>query len=88
MSVKFFVIIMFFTDARSTINPFIKCLGEEELLIHKSGSTGPVYNLNQWIISEISGQGIHVKEKYLLEICSNKDFSPSVSFLRLFLLKD
>ena len=80
--------IVFFADIEATIDPFIKCLGEEELLIHKSRETGPAYNLNQWIISEVAGQGIRVKEEYLPDICSDKDFSPSVSFLRLLLLKN
>ncbi|MCY4523330.1 MAG: hypothetical protein OXB84_01190 [Halobacteriovoraceae bacterium] len=67
--------------------PLIKCLGEEELLIHKSKQAGPLYNLNQWIIGVVVRQDIRIKKGYEQEICADENFSPSVSFLRLVLLR-
>jgi hypothetical protein len=65
----------------------LKCLGTEELILHKKKLTGPLYALNQEFINELSSWGhVNIKLKELNDICSNKDFSPSVSLLQHFLI--
>ena len=83
MAVKLFIVIHFFIQGHG--NPFLHCLGKEEEMIHQAKDQGPIYLLNQWIISDVVAMNIHVKRKYLDDIC--KSFSPSVAFLRLFLME-
>ena len=60
----------------------------EELMLHRKKLRGPIYDLNQKLISAVSsGNLMRVKEDIIKEICLGKDFSPSVNFLRSLLLK-
>lgn len=70
------------------INPLIRCLAQEEEIIHQRKYGGPLYRLNQTLINElISWSNVHVKSRYLKKICiDNREFSPSVSFLKWVLL--
>ena len=66
----------------------LQCLGMEEMILHRKKVRGPIYDLNQKLISEVSsGNLMKVKESIIKEICLGTDFSPSVNFLRNLLLK-
>jgi hypothetical protein len=69
-------------------NELMSCLGQEELKIHRSKSTGPAYFLNQLFINELSAlYGVNLTPKSLKIVCNSSDFSPSVTLLKLLLLK-
>lgn len=66
----------------------LHCLGMEELAIHRMKDQGPAYKLNQALINEISsGNLLRIHPKVIQDICSVRDFSPSVNFLKTLLLK-
>ncbi|MBF0360099.1 MAG: hypothetical protein HQK49_03770 [Oligoflexia bacterium] len=66
----------------------IKCLAQEESIIHKNKVNGPIYSLNKELLNElVIDESISVKEKYLKEICSFKEFSPSVFLLQHLLIE-
>lgn len=68
-------------------NKLLKCLGNEELRIHRLKLEGPVYRLNQKLIGEISSAGkITIKPQYFKSVCNNKTFSPSVKLLKILLI--
>lgn len=69
-------------------NELLKCLGREELVIHKMKMTGPVYKLNQLFITELaSWGGISLKKSKVEKICANDDFTPSVNFMKSLLIE-
>ena len=73
--------------AKNDSGRLLKCLGQEELQIHTRKLEGPVYRLNQRLISEISAAGpIQLKTRFYKQICQNKDFSPSVQLLKVVLI--
>jgi hypothetical protein len=73
---------------RKTYKNILHCLGMEELAIHRMKDQGPIYKLNQAFISEIaSGNLLKINPTVVQDICSIKDFSPSVKLLRVLLLK-
>lgn len=66
----------------------LKCLAQEELQLHKSKNTGPVYNLNQTLINQIATiPDLIVSDDKIEVICHHKDFGPSLSLIRLMLLE-
>ncbi|MEI8348249.1 MAG: hypothetical protein WCG27_12335, partial [Pseudomonadota bacterium] len=68
-------------------NPLLRCLAKEEGDLNRYNSTGPLYKLNQLFIEEFSAlDEVMPNVTFLSEICSSKDYSPSVSLLRLMLL--
>lgn len=70
-----------------TASDLLKCLGREELVIHKMKMTGPVYKLNQLFITELSSWGgIQMKRSRIEKICANDDFTPSVNLMRAILI--
>lgn len=70
-------------------NELLICLAKEEESLHKKKSQSALYHLNQIFINEIaSANDIAINKKYLPEVCQNKEYSPSVAFLRLLLLKN
>ena len=80
----------FFLSLKAFCAPseILVCLGDEELKLHKSKNMGPIYNLNQTLVNQIATiPNLVVSRKNTLEICHNKDFGPSLSLLRLILLK-
>jgi len=80
--------VIFLQQASGKISNTIKCLAQEELIIHKAKTTGPVYHLNQRLINYFSTiSAIDIKASYYPEMCNHPSFSPSVSLLRLLLLK-
>jgi len=85
-------IIFFLIFGSSTLfagyNPLLVCLGKEEGILHQRKKAGPNYQLNQYFINQLVGfNHIPVKEEYLKKICSDGDFSYSVSLLEQLLLK-
>lgn len=70
-------------------HPLLECLGNEELILHRNHVTGPNYKLNQILIGELAAASdIKMKNKFVEQVCKTKDFSPSVSLLRMLLIKD
>lgn len=63
------------------VSPILKCLGQEELIIHKKKSEGPIYSLNKIFINELSSANLVVTDRFLKKICHSKDFAPSVELL-------
>lgn len=69
-------------------NPLLVCLGKEEGILHQRKKAGPNYQLNQYFINQLVGfNHIPIKEEYLKRICSEGEFSYSVSLLEQLLLK-
>ena len=67
--------------------PLLHCLGREELQLHQHKTLGPVYLLNQKFISSVTAIGdFSIRRKHLKKICHDKNFSPSLKLLHLFLL--
>ncbi len=70
-------------------NLVLQCLAKEEARLHKSNDQGATYRLNQELINELAGSNtIYFKKKYIDEICSSKELSPSVLLLKLLLTKE
>lgn len=75
-----------FTSAHAKVGALMKCLGHEEYRLHKTKTTGPIYNLNQTFINEISTiPNIILTENHFNEVCHSTEFGPSVALLRLML---
>ncbi|HAZ14282.1 MAG: hypothetical protein A2X86_18830 [Bdellovibrionales bacterium GWA2_49_15] len=69
-------------SAAGRVSDLIRCLGQEELALHKEKVTGPLYQLNQELIVLFAGNNeLMLKEGFFEEICHNKDFGPSVALL-------
>lgn len=70
------------------VNPLMKCLGLEELAIHKKKVYGPIYKLNQHFINELATlYGLTLKEEALNRVCRENAFSPSVNLLQELLIR-
>ncbi|MEE2744083.1 MAG: hypothetical protein VYD54_09260 [Bdellovibrionota bacterium] len=91
MPIIYFLIFFSFSltlKAEKTYQSILQCLGMEEMMLHKKKIRGPIYDLNQKLISEVSsGNLMKVKEDIIKEICLGSDFSPSVNFLRKLLVE-
>lgn len=60
----------------------LKCLGEEEKRFHLKKEAGPVYDLNQRLISEmIQIPNVQIRREDYLNICAGKQFSESWKLL-------
>lgn len=69
-------------------NDLLKCLGREELVIHKMKMGGPLYKLNQLFITELaSWGGVRLKKEYVNSVCANDEFTPSVNLLKALLIE-
>lgn len=79
-----------FAMARQSGGPkkYMVCLGKEEAKIHKKNIGGPVYRLNQEVISSLVQlrESIFMKDDSITEIC--KAPYPSVKFLELLMKED
>ena len=74
--------------AAPSAKSILACLGQEELKIHRSGTEGPVYQLNRAFVDMFSkAKTPLISSVAVQEICRSKDFSPSVSLLRYLLLR-
>lgn len=80
--------------ALSTVSAFakegqiLKCLGDEERRLHLKKESGPIYDLNQRLISElIQIPRIELNREDYLAVCAGSDFSESWKLLELVLNK-
>ena len=80
-------LIMAQAQAQAQTNPLLYCLGREEALFHKGKRQGPIYHLNQRIITEIAGRNLQLKDRYFKQVCGGKERHPSVALFRLLLLE-
>lgn len=66
----------------------LKCLGEEEKRFHLKKETGPLYDLNQRLISEmLQVPKAEIAPEDFHEICSGNKYSESLSLLELSITK-
>lgn len=66
----------------------LKCLGDEEKRFHLKKETGPIYDLNQRLISElVQIPKIQLKREDYLKVCAGNNFSESWKLLELTLKK-
>ena len=66
----------------------LKCLGQEEKQFHLRKETGPLYDLNQRLISEmIQIPKAELDLDFYNEICSKDSFSPAWKLLELSIIK-
>lgn len=66
----------------------LKCLGNEEKKFHLKKETGPLYDLNQRLISEmVQIPNTEIDADYFNEICGSSNSSPSLKLLELSISK-
>jgi hypothetical protein len=86
---KWFVITIFFVsmDVWSKANsPLLVCLGSEEKKFHLLKTQGPIYELNQRLISElVQIPSVRIDTNDLKHLCDKSSKSPSVKLLSLVL---
>ncbi len=83
----FFLFFISWTYAREE-GQILKCLGEEEKRLHLKKESGPIYDLNQRLISEmLQVPKADLVSKDFHEICSGNRFSESLSLLELSISK-
>lgn len=95
-SLGYFCCVLFVLFSRSVksqenikINPILKCLAEEEKQIFESKLKGPIYFLNQEVLSIWTiTPNLEIKDQYIVEICKNSNFSPSLSLIQYILLEN
>jgi len=86
---KCFVIICLFlvsfnTFATRNERQLLKCLGQEEKQFHLKKDTGPLYDLNQRLISEmIQIPKAELDAKFFNQMCDKQSRSPSLKLLEL-----
>jgi hypothetical protein len=62
----------------------LKCLGEEEKKFHLKKETGPLYDLNQRLISEmVQIPKAELDPEYFSEMCNKRSQSPALKLLEL-----
>ena len=62
------------TNLYAESSSILRCLGIEEARLHEQKVTGPIFNLNQRLISElIQIPGVRINQVDLRKICSGKD---------------
>jgi len=84
------VLTILFSSASFAANKqFLKCLGQEELFYHTKKVAGPYKKLNEKMISELVqiSRTLTIKTKYQDEICTNKNYPPSMVLLKLLITK-
>ncbi|MBT3982652.1 MAG: hypothetical protein HOE90_14940 [Bacteriovoracaceae bacterium] len=90
VSWSIFLIFIAFQAHSAEVSPnrsTLRCLGLEELSIHKNRVFGPVYKLNQRLIEELTTFGdIELNKEYYEKICKPKGLSVSVALLKNLLL--
>lgn len=88
MKCLFVLLFTLCTTASLFANEVIKCLGKEELRLHKQKNTGPQYKLNQLFINEFaSNSDLIIKGSFQKQICEMKNHAPSVTILKLLLIQ-
>lgn len=82
------ILIMLCTSLWARDGQILKCLGEEEKRLHLKKETGPIYDLNQRLISElIQIPRVQLKKNDYYVICKGGQFSESLKLLELSLKK-
>jgi hypothetical protein len=78
------ILTLTFSVAFASDRQILKCLGQEEKALHLKKDTGPVYDLNQRLISEmVQIPAIELNPESYLEICAGEKFSESWKLLEL-----
>ena len=78
------LLLLFSQGARGDL---LVCLGQEELGIHRSRESGPIYYLNQFFINRFaSGKKVILSGEYQKRICGKGVASPSVALLKYLLV--
>lgn len=79
-----FILLMVCTTAVAREGQILKCLGEEEKRLHLKKDTGPIYDLNQRLISElVQIPRVQLKKEYYFLICKGGQYSESLKLLEL-----
>jgi hypothetical protein len=82
-------ILIFSIASEAKQNKLLRCLAKEEEILFKKTKQDALYRLNQEFVNELaSSNDISIKNNYLNEICQSRTYSPSVSLLRLLMLKE
>ena len=77
--VAIFTILSLFQEVSA--QNILHCLGSEEMKLHKSHRSGPIYKLNQYFVTHMAGlTGINLKIQFFNKTCNNQD-SPSLKLL-------
>lgn len=83
----FFATLFAPTHILAVPSPILRCLAKEELMLHKSKNTGPVYYLNQTLVNHIATiPNLEVSAKTVKIVCHHPDYGPSLSLIHLMLL--
>lgn len=84
----FFLMLLSTMAVAKNDRQILRCLGEEEKRFHLKKETGPVYDLNQRLISElVQIPGVEIDSEDYASICSGKKFSESWKLLELSITK-
>ena len=83
------IAVSFSPEIKAAPNYLLRCLAKEEESLHKKNIQDALFRLNQEFVNELaSSNDINLKKIYVDEICLSKSYSPSISLLRLLLLKE
>lgn len=81
-----FLIILPYTNAMGTQQTLLKCLGQQEEILHKYKISNQTVSFHQQFISDaLNFQKMRIKKTYLNEICKYKTGLKSFLFLKIFL---
>lgn len=88
----FFIFLQHFTSraapGNNATNPLLKCIGKEEMKLHKERTFGAIYTLNQVFINElIKNNDIRLKNQYVDKVCDSSKLAVSVNLLKYIMLK-
>ncbi len=89
MKVLLMTLFLGFSYQAAAIDPgLLRCLGAEEKSLHLKKNMGPIYELNQRMISEVVQiPNVKLKNVEFHDICSRKRPSESLHLLQITLLK-
>lgn len=91
LSFSFICCLLFFfsIETQAKQNLLLQCLAKEEEGLHKKGPPDSLFRLNQEFVNELASvNDITLKRNYVDEICRSRVHSPSVSLLKLLLIKE
>lgn len=84
----FLTLVLFLSFEARAANALLMCLGGEEKRLHQDKNTGPIYDLNQRITSEmIQIPDVMINAEDYRSVCQSKRFSESWKLLELSLRK-
>lgn len=83
----FLILLLSIPHAQARENDLLKCLGAEEKTLHLKNDMGPIYDLNQRLISElVQIPGASIPQNIFHDICKAPG-GPSWNLLRMSILK-